>query len=143
MIVAQGAEWYQVNVCAASQTITDTGGTGRSVSPGATPSSFSIAGGTGSTAATASDYALGTPVSGSSGTATATVAAYSGSGSSGTFKVTATITNTSGSTIDYQEFGITVSDGTYTYLLTHDVLSASIAVPNGQGIGVTYTLTWS
>jgi hypothetical protein len=142
MMLAQAAQFFQLNVLGSNETIKDTGGTGRALTAPTTLSGLALIAGTGSSAATVLDYSLQTAVAGSSGTCTPSVGAYSGSGTSGSFSVTGTITNSSGSTIDYQEFGLTVSDGTHTYLLTHDVLASSIAVPNLQVIGFVIPLTW-
>lgn len=148
---AQFANIVLCNVFSTASTVKDTTGTNRSIPATSATSNFLIVAGTSSTAATVTDYALNAIAtggsyssSGTSGSQTATIGSYSGSGTSGNFTATATITNSSASSITYAEVGIACTCATYTFLLTHDVLSPTIPV-SGSSAGtltVTYTLTF-
>lgn len=134
----QFAQFVQNNILDTAESVTDTGGTSRSLSANSATSSVNIVAGIGTSAANFTDHALTTPTAGSSGTIAGTVNAIS----SNTFTVTGTITNTSGSTINYAEVGITVVSATYTFLLTHDVFSA-LGVSNNGTLAITYTATFT
>lgn len=132
----QLAQFVQALVLASTQTITDTGGTGRSVANASATTAPTILAGTGSTAAAYNDTALGTQTE----TVSGTVNAYSGSGTSGSFTVTGTIT--AGADRAYAEVGLRCTNGGNTFLLCRDVFSV-LNVSNTGTLAVTYTLTFS
>jgi copper homeostasis protein CutC len=139
----QFAGWIINNILDTAQTIKNTSGTGIAETVNKAVSTLTIVAGTGTTAASVADYTLQTPVSGSSGSIAGTVSYTApSSGTSGSFTVTGTITNSSGNTIAYSEVGMTISDGTNTFLIAHDVFSA-LNVSNGGTLAVTYTATYS
>ena len=137
LATAQFAQLIQANILDTAETITDTGGTGRSVTANSAATVPTIAAGTTGTAATVSDTALGTETETQT---TVTVNTYSGSGSSGTFTVTGTIT--AGSARAYQEVGLKVTVGGHVFLICHDTFS-TLNVSSGGTLAVTYTLTLS
>lgn len=132
----QFAQLIQLNILNTNETITDTGGTGRSETANAAATVPTILAGTGSTAATVTDNALGTQTE----TVAATINAYSGSGASGNFTVTGTITATADRA--YAEVGLRVTVNTHTYLICRDTFP-TLNVSNTGTLAVTYTLTMS
>lgn len=133
---AQLAEFIQALILATTETITDTGGTGRSIANATATSAVTIAAGTGTNAATVTDTNMQTQTE----TVSGTVNAYSGSGSSGSFTVTGTIT--AGANRAYAEVGLIITCSTHTFLLCHDSFSV-LNVSNGGTLAVTYTFTIS
>jgi len=132
----QLAQFVQALILASTQTISDTTGTGRSVTNATATSAVTILAGTGTTAAAYNDTALQTQTE----TVSGTVNAYSGSGTSGSFTVTGTITATADRA--YAEVGLRITCGGNTFLLCHDVFSV-LNVSNTGTLAVTYTLTFS
>lgn len=133
------ANWVRAGILGTTTTITDTGGTGRSVTKtvdgGVT--TLTMSAGTGTTAATVADTNMQTQTETQTGV---TVNAVSGSGSSGTFTVTATITATADRA--YAEVGIkiTTTTSSWVFLITHDSFS-TLNVSSTGTLAVTYTFT--
>lgn len=136
------AQFVLANLFATAQTISDTGGTGRSIGANSAVSAPVVVAGTSTTAAQVTDTNLGAQSAGGAGSQTAVMGAYSGSGTSGSFTVTATITNGSGGAITYGEVGLKITAATFTFLIARDILSPTIPVSNTGTLAVTYTLTW-
>ena len=132
----QFAQFVQALMLNSTQTITDTGGVGRSTANASATTAPTILAGTSGTAATVTDTALGTQTETQAGT----VNSYSGSGSSGNFTVTGTIT--AGADRAYAEVGLQVTNATHTFLICHDTFSV-LNVSSGGTLAVTYTLTFS
>ena len=138
MTLKQFAQFVQANILNTAETITDTGGTGRSISANTSSATINIVAGTNTTAATFTDNKLGSQSAGSSGSQAATVNAISGQ----SFTVTATITNSSGLSINYAEVGIQNTAATFVFQLCHDVFTA-VTVSNNGTLAVTYTISFS
>jgi len=69
------------------------------------------------------------------------------SGNTTSWKISRTFTNNSGASITVSEVGlmnyIILSPNSYNALLTHDLLSSPITIPNGGVMSVTYTISVS
>jgi hypothetical protein len=133
------AKWVQAGILGSTQTITDVGGTGRSVTKTVDGGTATITGcaGTGGTAATVADTNLQTQTE---TTTSVTVNAVSGTGSSGTFTVTYTVTATADRA--YQEVGLKITTTTtaWVFLITHDTFT-TLNVSNTGTLATTYTFT--
>lgn len=133
------ANLVQAAIMGQTTSITDTGGSGRSVTKtvdGGVATRTGAAG-TGGTAATVADTALQTETE---TTSSVTINAVSGSGSSGTFTVTYTVT--AGADRIYQEVGLrmTTTSSGWVFCITHDTFTA-LNVSNTGTLAVTYTFT--
>jgi hypothetical protein len=134
-------KFVQAAILGTTETITDTGAAGRSVTKtvdgGVVPASTLICAGTGGSAATVADTNMQTQTE---SIANPTVNAISGSGATGTFTVTGTITATADRA--YTEVGIKVTTTTtaWVFLICHDTFSA-LNVSNGGTLATTYTFS--
>ncbi len=130
----QLAQFLMALVFNSTQTISDTGGTGRSIANATAVTAPTVLAGTGSTSATVSDTALGTQTE----TVAGTVTSYSAGTTTGTFTITGTIT--AGADRAYAEIGCRVTSGGDTFLVCRDVISTT-NVSNTGTLAVTYTFT--
>lgn len=132
-------KFTQAAIFGSTQTITDTGGTGRSVTKTVDGGTNSITGwaGTGATAATVADTNSQTSTE---TTTSVTVNAISGTGSSGSYTITFTVTATADRA--YTECGLKTTTTTtpWTFLQARDTFS-TLNVSNSGTLAVTYTLT--
>jgi len=152
-------QWNQLVYCLVKYevtglSITDTGGTPRSVTIAVTDlqmaaaagvTDYGVRVGTGNTAVAIDDHALETPIAEGTGggqmehlictVATSVVAAPSCS-----FLVSRTITNNSGAEITVREAAIYMRMKTWFGCGTRDVFGSPQAVPNGGSITVNWTL---
>ena len=152
-------QWNKlVNVAAkqTASTITDTGGTGRSISPDdqafgllatAGITTYGVRVGKGSTAVTISDYQLETPIAHGLGAnqlnhLAMLYTAPSVAGSTCSFTIRRNMINQSGATISgVRELGVYMRlNGSYFGLAFRDVLGAGVDVPDGGAITVVYTI---
>jgi hypothetical protein len=129
----------QVGVFGQTTTVTDTGGTGRSVTAvvlGGGMASKNGHAGTGVTAAAVQDTNMQTTTE----NVAATVGAVSGTGASATYTITYTVT--AGAPRAYTEVGVIVTTTTnsWAFLVAHDSFSA-LNVSLGGTLATTYTIT--
>jgi len=135
------ANWVRAGILGTTTTITDTGGSGRSVTKtvdgGVVAASTLICAGTGATVAAVADTNMQTQTE---SVANPTVNAVAGSGSSGTFTVTGTVTATADRA--YAECGIKITTTTtaWVFLICHDSFSV-LNVSNTGTLAITYTFT--
>lgn len=129
----------QVGVFGQTTTVTDTGGTGRSVTAtvlGGGMASKNGHAGTGVTSATVADINMQT----STENVAATVNAVSGAGATGTYTITYTVT--AGAPRAYTEVGVvcTTTTNSWAFLVCHDSFSA-LNVSSGGTLATTYSIT--
>lgn len=134
------ANLIRAGLLGTTTTITDTGGSGRSVTKtldGGGGNVLTGCAGTGATAATVADTNMQTQTETQT---SVTVNTVSGSGSSGTFTVTFTITATADRA--YTEVGLktTTTSSAWVFLLCRDTFS-TLNVSNTGTLAVTYTFT--
>jgi hypothetical protein len=135
------ANLIRAGILGTTTTITDTGGTGRSVTKtldgGAVSASTLICAGTGGTSATVADTNMQTQTESQ---ANPTINTVSGSGASGTFTVVGTITATADRA--YSECGIKIQTTTtsWVFLIAHDSFSV-LNVSSSGTLQITYTFT--
>jgi len=132
-------KFTQAGMFGATQTITDTSSTGRSVTKTLDGGVATVTGwaGTGATAATVADTNSQTSTE---TTTSVTVNAISGSGSSGSYTITFTITATADRS--YTECGLksTTTSTSWIFLMARDTFTA-LSVSNSGTLAVTYTVT--
>lgn len=119
--------------------VKDITGTAETVSANSTISAVDVVAGTGGTTAAVTDYVLGAQSSDGQGSQAATVNAVSTS--TGVFTVTANMSAPSSGTIVYHEVGITITIGSYTFLITRDYNGTGWSVDTTHYLAVTYTIT--
>ena len=136
---------------------------------GANNSTYGIVVGTGTTPPTPNDFNLGnqisngtgsgqlvygthtfnpTPVSNNSSnfyttTSTPTSGLLPVSGNTTSWQISRTFQNQSGASITVSEVGLISEINVYYVLLTHDLLSSPITIPNGGVMAITYTISVS
>ena len=106
--------------------------------------------GTGTTPPSPQDTALSDPIANGTGAgqmvypSSPTFSSIIVNGNTSTFTITSSITNESGSPITVTEVGLLAQSGApFTGLLTHDLLSSPITVPNNTAISIIYTISVS
>jgi len=123
---------------------------GPSNAPGALNYPTGIQIGTGTTPPTPNDTALTDPIANGSGAGQMTYPSSPNftspvvNGNTSTMTIQSTITNNSGSPITVTEVGLlsqNTSSEQLEGLLTHDLLSSPVTVPNGTAITITYTIS--
>jgi len=123
--------------------------TSQSAGKGINLASTSIQIGTGTTPPSPSDTALADPISNGTGAnemqypSAPTYSSVIIKGDTSYFTLQSTITNNSGASITVSEVGWiggTTNSG-FSGMLTHDLLSSPVTVPNGTAITITYTIS--
>lgn len=135
------AKMNQAGLFGTTTSITDTGGTSRSVTNtlngGIVAASTLLCAGTGVTAATVADINM---QSQTETVANPTINAVTGSGSTGTYTIVGTITATADRSFTESGIKVTTQTNSWQFLLAHDSFS-SLSVSNTGTLALTYSIT--